>query len=446
MNRFFARRTRVITVVAILALGALIYAYLSAELHLQLFSKFPRDQVGLTVWSPAENATAFKTISDAYHAKHPNVKVTLLQRDPAAYASDLSSVLGGSGGPDIVAIRNGLLPKYRTSLSPASRNLSVDAVEQSFVPAVSSDFATDGKVYGLPLGVSDLMLYYHKDALNKAGLSEPKTWGDVLSDVGKLTTRNGLNISATTMAIGTSETTASSSDILQALMLQNGTMMDKRDHSAALFTQPDQQGSYFPGAKALDFYTSFSNPTKLTYNYSAAQGGDEALFQSGGAVMFVGPTTMAGKLAESVSDLGEAPLPQIDSGQSVNVADYWAYAVSHNSQNAFVAWDFIKFASSQKQALSYDSAAGLLGGRMDVLKTQSTDRLLGPAAKQAASGNASHLLTWYGLHWPETDTAFAQAINSVLASQSTPQQALTTASQTVSSALAATKTQLDSAR
>jgi hypothetical protein len=50
------------------------------------------------------------------------------------------------------------------------------------------------------------------------------------------------------------------------------------------------------------------------------------------------------------------------------------------------------------------------------------------------------------LHWPETETAFTQAINSVLASQSTPQQALSVAAQTLTSALAATKAQLDAAR
>jgi ABC-type glycerol-3-phosphate transport system substrate-binding protein len=429
----------------ILILGGVIYAYLAAELHLQLFSKFPSQQVQLTVWSPVENATAFQSIATDYHKKHSNVTVTLVAKDPTEYASDLTGALTGSGGPDIIAVHNGLMPRYRTSLSPASKSLSLDSVQQDFVPAVASDFGADGKVYGLPIGLSDEVLYYHKDVLSKAGLSSPQTWQDVLTDVGKLTTRTGLSISGTTLAMGTADNTISGTDILQALMLQNGTMMDSKDHSSATFTQAVEQGSYFPGSKALDFYTSFANPTKTTYNYASAQGPDAALFATGGAAMFVGPSSLEQELSKSVKDLGVAGLPQIAAGSSTNLADYWAYSVSHNSPNAFVAWDFIKFASSQKEASGYDTAAGLLGARLDILKSQ-TSGPLAPAAKQAASGDGGHLLTWYGLHWPETDAAFGQAINGVLASQSTPQQALVTAAQTVSSALSASRSQLDAAR
>ena len=57
-------------------------------------------------------------------------------------------------------------------------SLSLGQVRDLFVDVVSKDvILEDNKIYGLPLSVDTLAMFYNKDLLNNAGISEaPKYW------------------------------------------------------------------------------------------------------------------------------------------------------------------------------------------------------------------------------------------------------------------------------
>src|SRR5690606_13880563 len=89
----------------------------------------------------------------------------------------------------------------------------------------ATDFVKDNRIYAIPLAVDLLALYYNKDLLGSAGISQPPaTWPVLVQDTQKLTkvSQPG-QFTVSGIALGTSANVNRAVDILNLLMLQNGT-------------------------------------------------------------------------------------------------------------------------------------------------------------------------------------------------------------------------------
>jgi ABC-type glycerol-3-phosphate transport system substrate-binding protein len=130
------------------------------------------------------------------------------------------------------------------------------------------------KVFGLPLSMDTLVLYYNKDMLNRAKIAlPPETWQQFVEQVPKLTLVDvDNNIIQSGAAIGTSNNVPRVMDIISLLMMQNGATMILGNQAEFGEADPEQK-DYFPGAKALEFYTSFANPDVEWYSWNADQPG-----------------------------------------------------------------------------------------------------------------------------------------------------------------------------
>jgi ABC-type glycerol-3-phosphate transport system substrate-binding protein len=112
-------------------------------------------------------------------------------------------------------------------------------------------------------------------------------------------------------------------------------------------------------------------------------------------------------------------LPSIKNSAARNQVDFNTYGVSDTSRNIFVAWDFLKFATSSKEQAIYLNQTRGLSPRLDLAKTESKQGDLSPFAAQLPE---SH--TWALAGWPETAQAFQGSMAGVLTNKSTSAQAL----------------------
>jgi multiple sugar transport system substrate-binding protein len=121
-------------------------------------------------------------------------------------------------------IKKETIPELRTT-----KSLSLKELKDNFVDVVSYDvILEDGKVYGLPLSVDTLAMFYNKDLFNNAGISQtPQYWNkEFLQDVKKLTKQDPKKgIIQAGAALGGSTNINRFSDILSVLMMQNGSIM-----------------------------------------------------------------------------------------------------------------------------------------------------------------------------------------------------------------------------
>lgn len=343
--------------------------------------------ITLNYWRVFDGQDDFQEIIDAYKATHPyvNINYRLLRYDE--YENEILNALAEDRGPDIFSIHNTWMKKYQSKLAPlpptttmvypkivgsikkeivnelvTTNSLTLKALQDDFASAVYYDVVLDGKIYGLPLSVDTLAMYYNRDLLNNAGIIElPKYWdNDFLIAINKLTrldSRQGIVQSG--VALGGAYNINRSTDILALLMMQGGAIMQSNSGAITFHhtIENSENKNANPGLNALRFYSEFANPIKESYAWNEDLDNALDLFISGNlAIMFSYSydletiKTRAPKLNFSV-----AKLPQISSDPSTNVnfANYWVEVVSNKSKNQNEAWHFIQFITKAEQAKIY---------------------------------------------------------------------------------------------
>src|SRR3989338_1169690 len=390
-------------------------------------------KIDLTWWKPFDTKEMVQPLVETFQKANPNVRINYVQKNIENYEDELRDALAEGEGPDIFSIHNDWLPKHKAKLAPDPDNIfSAREFKENFLEVANADLAEDGKVYAAPLGMDVLALYYNKDILSYAGMPRPPaSWQELIDMVPRLTRLDNLgNFQRNAVALGTAENINRAPDILGLLMLQNGTPLYSSNRDSATLDQQiqDPQGNYYsPGARALEFYTQFANPAKLTYTWNNRSNNSIEAFAGGQVAMIFSYSYLRATL-ESKSpflNYGVAPMPQIDPKQSrVNYANYWAEAVAKGSKHQEAAWQFLKFISGKDILPKYYEAQKQVSPRLDILEQQISDSEIGVFAENALSAKS--------LYKPDSDVVesiFVQMIDNVVLHSVAPQEAIKDATQ-----------------
>lgn len=371
----------------------------------------------LEVWGVFTDSDVFNPLIGDFNKVYPNVKINYYMKSIQTYEYDLLEAMAAGGGPDILMIHNNWLPKYKNKILPAPADLiTFKNVKDEFVDVVMADFVDEGYVYALPLSVDTLALFYNKDIFNTKGIPQPPaTWDDFLEDVEKITVRDERgDIKLAGGIIGTAGNINRSTDILSLLMIQSGVQMANKENQEATFNQPitNNNESYPVGERALQFYTDFANPLKPVYTWNDQMDYSIDTFYSGKAATMFGYAyhlpTIRGKAPYLNFDV--APMPQIKGAEfDVNYANYWGLAVSRNTQNAAIAWQFIYWLTQTENAQKYLELTDQPAARRDLINQQQADPNLGVFAKQALTA-----YSWYQVDDLRIEKSFVNMIESVV--------------------------------
>ncbi len=340
----------------------------------------------LNYWRVFDGQDDFASIIAAYNQRHPYITINYRKLRYEEYEQELLNAFAEDRGPDIFSIHNTWVRAYQSKIEPlpdsttmvfpilkgtikkevfpevrTMSSLSLRDLRQNYIDVVYSDVVIDDKIYGLPLSVDTLAMYYNQDLFDQAGIVDvPKYWNrDFQQAVRKLSKQDLRgNILQSGVALGGGTNIDRYSDILSVLMMQNGANMLSDAGQVLFHTVPagSQDKEYNPGLMALRFYTDFASPIKEVYSWNSSLNNALSMFTSGNLAIMFGYAyhlpaikTMAPKLNFLV-----APLPQIEgSGTPINFANYWVEVVSRKSQYKNEAWDFIQFLTSAEQAKSY---------------------------------------------------------------------------------------------
>jgi len=273
-----------------------------------------------------------------------------------------------------------------------------------------SDFVFNNQIYGLPLYVDTLALFYNKDIFNSAGITRPpQDWEEFNSDIETITRLdNSGQITQSAAAIGTARNINRSTDILSALMIQTGVRMTDTDNRSVSFAGRVNNSPV--GELALKYYTDFANPSVRTYTWNDVQHYSVDAFTGGKTAMMLNYSHEVEVLKNKSSRLnfGVAPMPQVSSTDVKNYANYWGVGVTANSKFPNESWRFIAYLASKEGAQSYLSATLRPSARRDLIELQRNDLDLGVFAVQALSARS-----WYQIDNMAIETIFADMIDDV---------------------------------
>ena len=343
-------------------------------------------KVTITMWGLFEDASVWKPIIQDYQANNPNITINYVKKDYSSYTEDSFDSLAARTGPDIWTLRNDWMPRDYEKLVAAPDTLfgtnaasSLTKYKNTIPDVAYNDSVVGGKIYGIPLSVDTLQLYYNKDifhsTLNKLENSgtisstnsdlqqPPATWKDVVRYDNYLAQKDGNgDITRAGIALG-GNNIDNSQDVLAALMLQTGTQMVTADRKSAGFnlTKTAASGATtVPGNDALTFFRSFSDSSNANYTWPTNFPNSTTAFEQGKVAMILDYGYLANTLKQDAPTLnyGVAALPQIEGTITpVDYASYWLEGVTKSSAHSDVAWDFLKFASDRDS--TYASGANL---------------------------------------------------------------------------------------
>jgi xylobiose transport system substrate-binding protein len=120
--------------------------------------------------------------------KTSKVKAVLDTIPGADYQQKLQTIITTKQAPDIFYNwgAGSIEPFVKAGLlMPLDSFIAKDpGLKSNFLPSVFNTAVVDGKAYGVPMrGTQPVLLFNNKKVLADAGLSEPKTWDDLLADV-----------------------------------------------------------------------------------------------------------------------------------------------------------------------------------------------------------------------------------------------------------------------
>jgi len=389
----------------------------------------------LTIWSLDDDKSSFDQIINDFQ-KSNNIKINYVKKDSKTYLNDALNDIAAGKGPDVWAIPNDWLPQYHDKLvampdgklaDSKTKKSDVEVYKDSFPTVVSQDNIIGDKIYGMPLSIDALSLYYNTDifanvlsAYQRAHQDEdnsairrilnngPKNWDEFVQAVKLITEKSGNDVSQSAVAMGAPDNVNQSVDILTLLMLQDGAKMTSDDLSTAQFHTKQNVfgGQDFPGTKALDFYASFANSQNENYTWNSSMPDALHAFAEGKTAMMLDYTGVQSQVKNINGQLQfqVIPLPQIKETQNpVNYVSYLTFTVTKASKNSDLAWNFITFLTNKDNSSIYRS------------NTRKPPALLA-SIQNASQDTVTQILTaqsWYKPDPEKADSIFQNMIKQV---------------------------------
>jgi len=359
--------------------------------------KKPPQAITATIefWGVFDRASAYEDAINNFKTVYPEVTIKYLEfNDEENYKNALLDALASGKGPDVLMLKNSELPREINKIARAPDvKFNLLKLRQLFPKTVERDFVSGGGIYALPLSIDTLALIYNRDLLNQEGIAVlPETWEDFKLLIPRLVKIDQIkNLEMAGAAIGGSQKNIdSATDLLYALMLQTGTKMVSEDLKNAIFASKE-------GINAVEFYTGFADPKKPEYTWNETMPNSlDGISQGKVAMIFNYASSIRQiKSRSPFIDLGVAPFPQPKSAaQTLTYPNYWGYAVSQQSKNKNIAWDFIiSLTNNPENAKKYLEETKRPPALLPILDQYANDPELSVFAKQALIARS----------WPQTD-------------------------------------------
>ncbi len=409
----------------------------------------------LNVWSVVDDLSVYETVLASYRQSHPNVLINYRRLRLEEYESELINALAEDRGPDVFLIHHNAVGKYLSKIVPmpagtkmafsvvtgtikkqqtwelrSEPTITLKAFKEQFADAAVKDTIRrinvsknpdvvdfQERLMAMPVSIDTMALYYNKDLLNAAGIpTPPVSWTEFQEQVKKLVKLDAKgDLIQSAGGIGTARTVERSTDLITALMVQNGTHMYEPSVGVTfVLLPPELEGKRDtpPSQQALEFYTDFANPAKETYTWNDKQGNSMDAFIEGRSAFFFGYAYQHDLIRARAPrmNLGLSALPQIEGNPIKNIANYWVWAVSKKSKNTDAAWNFLNFIAKPEESKKILDIVKRPSARKSMLVDQLNDERVGVFASQVLTA-----VSWYpGNNVDVMEEALKQMIDDVV--------------------------------
>ncbi|HQU08068.1 MAG: hypothetical protein B7X04_03585 [Parcubacteria group bacterium 21-54-25] len=367
--------------------------------------------------------------------------VTYIAKPASTFVGDLNAAIAQGQAPDLVLLSQADLDPLASALTPIPYTALPQRTFLDNFANVCTVYLGPNGVYGVPIGIDPLMLYYNRTLLSSASIAAPPTtWEALTGLVPQITqTTSSQNVSRALIALGAYDNVHDARGVLSTLFLQAGLPIVSEDargqYTVSLGnTQTTSAvGGVPPGESVLRFYTSFADPTEISYTWNSTLPDSQQMFLAGNEALYLGYASEGQYFAQANPnlsfDVAPVPQPQMASIKTV-YANVYALAIPHGSSNPQGAYLAALALSGATADQTIASAMGFAPAQRSLLAAPPNDptsAVVYPAAVMAS--------TWLSPAPATTDQIFSGMIQDVITGRVSISQALTNAEQSIRASL-----------
>ena len=357
-------------------------------------------------WETEGHQKALNHIIEEFNGSQDSITVEAKYVPFADFKKQLSIGASADELPDLVILDNPDHAAY------AAMGIFADITDKfdvsNYYEGPVNSCTLDGKLYGVPFGSNDLVLFYNEDMLKEAGCEVPTTWDELL-EVAKATTTDSV--------FGFAHC---------ALQNEEGTFnfLPWVWSTGATSYEINSEG----GIKALNFEKELVDSgamTKEAINWT--QGDTMHQFIAGNLAMMINGTWQIPTMREEVPDLNwnVAPIPQ-DKEQASGLGGENYAVIAGGNEDAAVK--FLEFATTPETCLYMMNAMGYISADSTIAKDQfEGDEVYQVFVDEMQYAHARGPLP----EWPSISDAISLAFNKVITGESAPEDAAAEAQATI---------------
>ena len=357
-------------------------------------------------WETEGHQKALNHIIEEFNNSQDDITVEAKYVPFADFKKQLSVGASADELPDLVILDNPDHAAY------AAMGIFADITDKfdvsNYYEGPVNSCTLDGKLYGVPFGSNDLVLFYNEDMLKEAGCEVPTTWDELL-EAAKATTTDTVSGFAHC-----------------ALQNEEGTFnfLPWVWSTGATSYEIDSEG----GIKALQFEKDLVDSgamTKEAINWT--QGDTMHQFIAGNLAMMINGTWQVPTMREEVPDLNwnVAPIPQ-DKEQASGLGGENYAVIAGGNEDAAVK--FLEFATTPETCLYMMNAMGYISADSTIAKDQfEGDEVYQVFVDEMQYAHARGPLP----EWPSISDAISLAFNKVITGESAPKDAAAEAQATI---------------
>ena len=390
------------------------------------------NNVSVTVWGDIPSYDFNLLLSKPIISQDKTMTINYVEKSEDTIETEFTESLAEGTSPDLIILTNDKLWKNKSKLtiipyaSVSERDFKATFIEEGEL------FLDQNGIYALPFSIDPMVLYYNRDLLSGAGQARPmQYWDEIYASAANLSKRDAAgNVVSSVIALGEARNIPNFKDVLSLLLFQAGTPItsfvgtELRSQISNKFNL-----SISPGETALDFFTQFSNPTKVYYSWNRSLIDAQTHFTSGDSAYYLGFASELRVLKNKNPTLNFAVslVPQSRvSGKTITFGRLRGLAISRGSKNPDAALATATKLVSKDVASALSEILALPPARRDLLSIKQTDDVLSVFYNAALQSKG-----WLDPDATITGSIFREAIESVTSGRARTVEAVSKANREV---------------
>ncbi|MFW6210186.1 MAG: extracellular solute-binding protein [Patescibacteria group bacterium] len=345
------------------------------------------------------------------------------------FNQSLITALADGQGPDLLLVSHELLVEQRRRLQPFGyEQFPVRDFRSTYIEGAEIFALPDG-IYGYPIAVDPLMLYWNRDQLTTAGFLEaPQTWEVLINSMFPELIERGFDrqVNRSVIAMGEYDNVRNSFATISMLALQGGTRGVYVDTDGRYRVQlQTSSGRGDPLNTAVSFYTRFAQPSNTLYSWNRTLSEDRQEFVAGDLSFYFGFAS-EGRTIERINPNLNFDIAEVPQSAGSNVrrtyGQFYSLVPLRSTDNPAGAYAVLNALGSQEVASQMAALANMAPVHQSVVSAGSND-LYGRFAYQSAP----IAFGWLNPAPSATDQAFAQMVEDVNDNRSSVERAVSDA-------------------